>query len=103
MTVKALKQPATEAMAELKLRLQEVISNFEYDTGELVNSIELQGGERTGPIETTFEIDVFLEASAVQCGVDFQLPVSDGFNDYAGANVREDFIGKSQGGADDAN
>jgi len=61
MSTKVLKQPATARMAQLKTALYDLINQFEYETGELVNTIEFQGGDRHGTLEGLQEVDVYLE------------------------------------------
>ncbi len=64
MAAKALKQSSTARMAELKADLLDLISRFEFETGDLVNTIELQGGDRDGVLVSPQEIDVYLEEEA---------------------------------------
>lgn len=61
MTVKGLKQGQCARTAQLKVQLLELISVYEFETGQLVNCIEFQGGDRTGTLETPHEIEVLLD------------------------------------------
>lgn len=80
MSAKALKQPSTARMAQFKQQLQELIDLFEFETGERVNSIELQGGARTSTLTGSHDLDVYLEddaAPAAWIGFDLANPGAD--------------------------